>query len=156
MPLSSNALGELRAELKDLQRRRSNIDDRIKGIELVLVAEQADRSGRKRTDREERTASRGSGKRTTSSNGGSLRTSVLEILRSMTSGSNAAEITKRLEEDGFRVGGETSLRLRVGHELSRLRHSGVLRKRRNKKYVVAGLSAPNAGTEPAPSESSAE
>jgi hypothetical protein len=142
--LSNNALRELRDELDDLQRHRSSIDGRIKGIEVILLAEQSDRTGR--NHRDPKATARVSRNVPTSSRRGSLRNSVLEVLRSMPSGSDASEITKRLEVDGFRVGGVTKLQSRVSHELGRLRRRGVLRKRR-KKYVVAGVASCGDGKE---------
>jgi hypothetical protein len=136
MVFSRTTLRELRDELGDLQQRRDALDRSIVAIELIVSGA---RPGEHASGRSAQVESDGKNPR------GSLRHSVLEVLRA-TSGSNAIEVTKRLDQVGFRVGGTTSLRQRVSHELSRLRRLGIIRKRRNRKYVLNEVPASDGPT----------
>jgi hypothetical protein len=128
MRLSQQTLRELRDSLSDLRRQRELIDERMNAIEQLVAAVRPENARGK-------SSALPDAKEMQAPPRGSLRHYLLEALRA-TPGSNAREIANRLSQDGFRVGGVTSLRQRVSHELARLRRLGVLRRARNQRYSV--------------------
>jgi hypothetical protein len=141
MPLSQQVIRELRQELSELREQRVSIDSRIQGIQLILGGG----NGAPRRMTGEADASTGAPVVR-----GSLRQRLVDVLRDTPA--DVVSITKLLEGEGFVVGGATSLRQRVSHELSRLRRLGVVRRRRNRKFVLSDQvpqPAPEAAPAPA-------
>lgn len=139
MALSKSAVNELRRELADLGERRNQIDSAICGIKAILsaagVAVPEARSGApgSRAGGAAAPGLAGSGRQVP------LRTRIIEIIGSATRASRAT-VVEQLRSEGFRVGGATSLPVRVSHELSRLRRTGILRRDRNGMFTVAAKS----------------
>jgi len=134
MAISQSALRELRRELADLRQRRDVIDARIHGLEAILSlggssSRPLARDAEKAHIVRERPAVKPAARR------GSLRAKIVETLS--TNGARTADVAQRLSEEGFVVGGSATLRERVSRELSRLRRTGVVRRRRNGRYVLA-------------------
>lgn len=132
MPLSRAALRELTTELASLRERRQAIDTAIQGIEVLLT----DPSNEQATPEPLNAAPSRPGRTRPIRRRGSLRMKVLGLLDRST-GLTSAQVTGRLEADGFRVSGRASLRERVSHELARLRRRGVLKKNDAGQYQVA-------------------
>ena len=129
MPLSKRVVRELHRELKNLQSIRDGALARIGALEILLTEAKAV-EGRERVSRMDG--------RVPDSRGGrpSLRARVLTILEEVSS-SSAGDMARRLEATGFEVGGSTTLRERVAHELSRLRRKGVVQRARDGHYEIA-------------------
>jgi hypothetical protein len=62
---------------------------------------------------------------------------VLETIR-RAPGSKSSDVAQMIQDDGFRVGGVTSLRNRVSHEISQLRKQGAVRRDLDGFYAVPG------------------
>ena len=122
MALSARVVRELQQELKDLKAVRDSAAARIGALEVIL----------KRGRIHDTEPSPGKDR---DSSRPSLRASVLKTLEG--SRCTAADVARRLEAEGFRVGGSTTLRERVAHEMSRLRRKGVLRRVRSGEYELA-------------------
>ena len=119
MALSQRVLKELQKELKDLQSVQDAAGARIAALEMVLVNEAA-LKGRLRLSASKL---RPGGEQ----RGMSLRAHVLKALGELPN-RTPMDVTSHLEQIGFRVGGSTTLRERVAHEMSRLRRKGVIRR----------------------------
>ena len=137
MGLSHGALNELRRELGHLRQARADIEARLQGIELILSAEPDTRTGspgavsaRHSDATNHAVPQQGPHKQI------SLRKKVLEILR-RAPGSKSSDVAQMIQADGFRIGGVTSLRNRVSHEISQLRKHGLVRRDRSGLYVVS-------------------
>lgn len=135
MGFSSGVAKELRREHQLLKDERAKMEARIQAIEFLLSGE-ATRLARSRDSTGNAAAGNGATRRRTpNAKQTSLRVSVLQALKESPR-VTAADVTRRLEEQGIRVGGATSFRERITHELSRLRRKGVLRKYRNGRYAI--------------------
>jgi hypothetical protein len=135
MALSQRVLSELANELEELRRRRTQIDNAIKGLKSVLAAERLSESKPGDADAggmRVRTPRLGGAGRLVS-----LRTRILEIIGAAPQADRAL-VLEQLRQEGFQVSGATSLPIRVSHELSRLRRLGVLRKDRGGILTVVG------------------
>ena len=131
MALSKRVLRELHQELKQLQNVRDGAIARIGALEALLSGGDSP-LGRDRMSRlKEQRVSGSRGPQP------SLRASVIKTLEEVSS-STASDMARHLEATGFKVGGATTLRERVAHELSRLRRKGVVRRGRNGHYELAG------------------
>jgi len=131
MPLSDAVVRELRAELDRLEQSKAELDARISGIRIVL---NGSLNGHRAA------ATNGTAAPVmpiAKKNGVTLRSAILDILRE-TRVADVAEVTRRLNEHGFTVGGATSLRERTSHELRRLRTRGIVTRRRSKYRLAAG------------------
>lgn len=106
------------------------LDAKIQAIELLLANEGLPPAHSRESVK--------SGPSTNSGQKTSLRLSVLRALEASPR-VTAAEVARQLQDEGFRVGGATSLRTRIAHELSRLRRKGVLRKYRNGRYAIRSV-----------------
>ena len=151
MGLTQGTLRELRSELANLQRQKSEVDARIQGIKVILssrsgVAAEAKDPGRDRFARAPAVAAqRRRGAK------GSLRKKLTEMLQG-TPGLRTEEIADRLHREDFQIGGTTDLRVRVSHELSRLRRLKVVRRGRGGRYTLTNANArDDAATSPKPS-----
>ena len=137
MGLSRMTLRELRSELAKLQRIRSEVDVQIQALELFL-SPRAGINGEVRKDPRPRTspvelvmvAPRRFG------TNGSLRSRITDLLQ-QAPGLKTSELADRLLQDGFQVGGATSLRERVSHEVSRLKRLRLVRRGRGGRYTLA-------------------
>ena len=137
MGLSRMTLRELRSELAKLQRLRSEVDVQIHALELFLSPRAAGngdarRDGRPKTSPVELVmlAPRRFGVN------GSLRSRITQMLQ-QAPGLKTSELADRLFQDGFQVGGATSLRERVSHEVSRLKRLRLVRRGRGGRYTLA-------------------
>ena len=124
MALNTTVIKELRRELDCLKTDRMTIDAKIDALKRILGGTEVSSP-----------ASRKSGRRDAGARP-SLRASILRAL-SQVPKATPAELTRQLEEDGFKVGGATTLRERVWHELSRLRRRGSVRRTRSGYYQVS-------------------
>ena len=132
MALSAHVTRELRRELASLQASRTAIDERIRALQSVLGGSHA------LTGSEQLLPVNGDDSRKQQSRPPKptpLRATVLAALQRLSHG-KAADIVADLESRGIEVGGSTTLRERVSHELSRLRRKGVVR-RRYDRYEIA-------------------
>ena len=127
MALSQRVINELYKELAKLQALQDSAGAKIQALEAVLAEHTAGSSTRL-----QRALSAGRAGRVP---GLSLRANVLKTLQTQGS-SAAADVYRHLENQGVRVGGTTTLRERVAHELSRLRRQGVVRRGRDGKYEL--------------------
>src|SRR5262249_24765916 len=123
MSLSIQVVRELQRELGELLQRRESLNVRIKSIELIVRSADP-RQGRLHGPLESRKSHVGD--HAAARKRGALRATVLEILNGLPGGGDAQLVTERLRAHGFNVGGSTSLRQRVSHELARLSRLGVL------------------------------
>ena len=148
MALTPKAMKELRAELECLKVDRAAVEARISALQCILesAAESRTVAGS--------VAPSGSLSAATVSRRPPLRGSILRTLQLM-SKATPAELTRRLQQDGLQVGGSTSLRERVWHELSRLRRMGFVRRTRGGHYQLrqAKPATHFAATNPADSKS---
>ena len=122
MRFSPSVMRELQEELRQLKTIRDGAIARIGALELIL--KRGGESSLIPPLRIDHTTTRPS-----------LRANVLRILE--VTRSSAADVARQLEADGFRVGGSTTLRERVAHEMSRLRRKGAIRRTRNGEYELA-------------------
>src|SRR5687767_11557885 len=108
MSFSGRVLKELQKELQDLHKTRDVVAARIDALEVLLVqrrgsvAPRVDVNGVTNASRVKVV---------------SLRANILRILEQVAP-AGAADVTRHLEAEGYRVGGSTTLRERVAHELS--------------------------------------
>ena len=123
MAFSARVVRELQQELKELRAVRDGAVARIGALEVIL------KRGRARGSLDPVSGSEQAVPRP------SLRASVLKTLERTRS--TAADVARHLEAEGFRVGGSTTLRERVAHEMSRLRRKGVIRRIRTGEYELA-------------------
>ena len=127
--LSDLVSNELNQELRLLEALREAANTRIDAIQLLL------------SDRRLRTLEFGVPLSSVSEHRRPgrrppLRSAVLNALKRLSSGS-AAGVTRQLQAEGFQVGGATTLRERVSHELSRMRRNGLVARRANGQYEIA-------------------
>ena len=130
MGLSQAALRELRSELANLKRYRGELEAQVHGIEMILARRSARSAAPAHAPETELALARPGDSK------GSLRSRITGLLQ-QTSGLRTSELAERLHQEGFRVGGATSLRERVSHELSRLRSLKLVRRRRGGRYTLA-------------------
>ena len=126
MPLSKNVRRELQRELQEARASRDHAIARMRALEAIL--------GDSYLDREPELTVRVRSVEAVKVAQPSLRAAVLKRLED--GSSVAIDVARHLESQGFRVGGTTSLRERVAHELSRLRRKGVVRRNRNGQYEL--------------------
>ena len=129
MALTTKAMKELREELECLKADRAAVEARISALECILE------SGAETRTVVGSVARQGSLSAAAVSRRPPLRGSILRTLQ-LLSKATPAELTRRLQEDGLQVGGSTSLRERVWHELSRLRRTGFVRRTRGGHYQL--------------------
>jgi DNA-binding transcriptional ArsR family regulator len=140
MSFTATAIKELKQELASLQTSRANVDARMKAIEILLS-----NNGAKPSTNGAKPISRVA-PALPKSRVGSLRSIVLKELR-QASPANTGDLTKRLETQGVRVGGVTSLHERISHELSRLRRDGIVRRDRKGGYMIRFAQSNGSATE---------
>jgi hypothetical protein len=143
MAFSTNVVMELRRELELLRNHRSEADAGIEAIELLLANERVNPRGpvaRSRAHVSEPGRDAAASKRSLRHTS-SLRVNVLKTLERVSKGT-VADLTTHLHAEGVRVGGATSLRERVAHELSRLRRKGMVRRYRNGQYTLRFFQPP--------------
>ena len=128
MSFSGRVLKELQKELQDLRKTRDVVVARIDALEVLLVQRRGSVAPRVNVN-DVANASR--------VKVGSLRSNILRILEQVPT-AGATDVTRQLEAEGFRVGGSTTLRERVAHELSRLRRKGVIQRTRLGLYERSG------------------
>ena len=134
MALNTTVLRELRRELECLKADRATVDARIDALTRILESSEVysppgpkSRRGGSRASTPAAASARPS-----------LRASILGALKHLPK-ATPAELTRHLQEIGVQVGGATSLRERVWHELSRLRKRGFVRRTRRGYYQVSPL-----------------
>ena len=129
MGLSNTAIKELRHELECQKAYRTAVEERIGAIQCILDSGERvlTAGGKARPGRSFSTD--------TVSPRPSLRANILRTLQQL-SKATPAELTARLQQDGVQVGGATSLRERVWHELSRLRRNDFIRRTRGGRYQL--------------------
>jgi hypothetical protein len=125
---------------------RATVDARIQSIELILSAERGGRRGTEAASMVAAGADSDAGSERAGRTQTSLRKKVLETIRRVP-GSKSSEIAQMIQDDGFRIGGATSLRNRVSHEISQLRKQGAVRRDVDGFYAVPGKVSGGAGTE---------
>lgn len=130
MAFTNGVVEELRREHRLVQQHRTEMDARIQAIEVLLAKEAVSETSLQPPVRHTSVPRPRSHAKYTS-----LRLHVLRALEHMPS-TTAVDLTQRLQGEGVRVGGATSLRERIAHELSRLKRKGVLRKYRNGRYAL--------------------
>jgi hypothetical protein len=140
MSLTQRTMHELRSELANLQRQRGVIDAGIQGIEAILVLRSGGGAAMRLTSERSRTGELAIVETWEKGRRVSLRSRVIEMLRG-TSGLKTADVVNRLDHEGYRVGGVTTLSSRVSHELSRLRRMKLLKKRSSGRYVLMAEAA---------------
>ena len=128
MSFSGRVLKELQKELQDLRKTRDVVVARIDALEVLLVQRRGSVAPRVDVN-DVANASR--------VKVGSLRSNILRILEQVPA-AGATDVTRQLEAEGFRVGGSTTLRERVAHELSRLRRKGVIQRTPLGSYERSG------------------
>ena len=130
MALSITAINELRQELKSQQASRMAVEARIGALQCILESGDVGltAAGKARPRRLVSTTD-------TAPPRPSLRANILRTLQQLST-ATPAELTARLQQDGVQVGGATSLRERVWHELSRLRRNDFIRRTRGGRYQV--------------------
>jgi hypothetical protein len=146
MAFSQAVIRELQGELARLQRDREKLEQHMNSLQAVLAGITNGTNGhdvqRPNTVVSDRVR-----------NPVSLRATILEILRGVPAGANTSEIAELLVQRQFQIGGSTSLRERITHELRRLRLSGIVRKSRNKKFRLLPTSSPSTTSTTEQSES---
>ena len=128
MSFSGRVLKELQKELQHLRKTRDVVVARIDALEVLLVQCRGSVAPGVHVN-DVANASR--------VKVGSLRSNILRILEQVPT-AGATDVTRQLEAEGFRVGGSTTLRERVAHELSRLRRKGVIQRTRLGLYERSG------------------
>ena len=129
MGLSTTAMKELRDELERQKAYRTVVEARIGALQCILD------SGEVALAAEGKVRPRSSFSTDSVSPRPSLRANILRTLQQL-SKATPAELTARLRQDGVQVGGATSLRERVWHELSRLRRNDFIRRTRGGRYQL--------------------
>ena len=133
MALSVQVTRELRKELASLEASRAAVDAKIRALHSVLA------DGRRSAASElltHVTSSEPAKRESARFRRTPLRATVLAALHRLSQGT-AADVLANLQARGIKVGGSTTLRERVSHELSRLRRKGVVRRAANGCYEIA-------------------
>ena len=148
MALNTTVMRELQRELEGLKSYRTNVEARIDALQCILESGAVSLTNGK-------ARSRGVLSADTPTHRPSLRANILRTLQQMAK-ATPSELTGRLQQDGVQVGGSTSLRERVWHELSRLRRRGFVRRTRGGHYKPCQMKSSAKLVGPNPSNSKSE